>query len=132
MVVKKEGLQIECNYREACNHQYEIQTCSLLNEMKVNFLQVLKKYISPIKSVAFNKLQVAFGASDGSIQLLDVATLKWKILKGHTDSVNSIAFSLNGKYLASGCCDRTVKLWSVEFQKELATLTGHNACVTSI
>jgi WD40 repeat protein len=32
-------------------------------------------------------------------------------LKGHDDAVNSVAFSPNGKKLASGSGDGTVKLW---------------------
>jgi WD40 repeat protein len=32
-------------------------------------------------------------------------------LKGHDDHVLSVAFSPNGKTLASGRLDRTVKLW---------------------
>jgi WD40 repeat protein len=44
----------------------------------------------------------------------------------HSKSVNSVAFSPDGKYLASGSYDRTVKLWSVESQKEVITLKGHS------
>jgi WD40 repeat protein len=32
-------------------------------------------------------------------------------LKGHTNSVLSVAFSLDGKRLASGSDDHTVKVW---------------------
>ncbi len=37
----------------------------------------------------------------------------------------SVAFSPDGKYLASGSEDNRIKLWSVESQKEVATLEGH-------
>jgi WD40 repeat protein len=44
---------------------------------------------------------------------------------GHSKSVHSIAFSPDGKYLASGSGDNTVKLWSIESQKDVITLKGH-------
>ena len=33
---------------------------------------------------------------------------------GHTDSIWSVAFSHDGKYIASGSDNKTVKVWSVE------------------
>ncbi len=44
----------------------------------------------------------------------------------------SIAFSPDGKHLAFDSADYTVKLWSVESQKELTTLKGHSSYVTSV
>jgi WD40 repeat protein len=44
----------------------------------------------------------------------------------------SVTFSPDGKYLASGSWDNTVKLWSVESQKEVTTLQGHSESVLSI
>jgi WD40 repeat protein len=51
---------------------------------------------------------------------------------GHRSSVNSITFSPNGKYLASGSDDNTVKLWSMESQNEIITLQGHRGWVYSV
>ncbi len=53
-------------------------------------------------------------------------------LKNHSNWVKSVAFSPDGKYLASGSYDNTVKLWSVESQKEVVTLQGHSDWVTSV
>jgi WD40 repeat protein len=53
-------------------------------------------------------------------------------LQGHTEYVNSVAFSPDGKYLASGSNDNKVKLWSVELLNEVTTLQEHSSSIKSI
>ena len=47
-----------------------------------------------------------------------------KTFKGHKDQVTSVAFSSDGKRLASGSCDQTVKVWDVETCEIIKTLEG--------
>ena len=53
-------------------------------------------------------------------------------LEGHAGSVSSVAFSSDGKTLASGGIDNTVKLWDARSRQEVATLKGHPGDVTSV
>ena len=53
-------------------------------------------------------------------------------LRGHSNSVNSVAFNNSGTILASGSNDMTIKLWNVEDRYEIATLRGHSNSVNSV
>ena len=53
-------------------------------------------------------------------------------LTGHTDDVDSVAFSPDGKTFASGSSDYTIQLWNVATGDPLKTLTGHRNSVYSV
>jgi WD40 repeat protein/tetratricopeptide (TPR) repeat protein len=53
------------------------------------------------------------------------------LLRGYSDSVNSVNFSPNGEVLAAAGWDSSVKLWSRE-GKLIKTFNGHNAPVLSV
>jgi WD40 repeat protein len=55
-----------------------------------------------------------------------------KIQVGHSSHVMSIAFSPDGKTLASGSNDKTIKLWDVTTGAQLRTLEGHSNPVYSV
>ncbi|MCC2276014.1 trypsin-like peptidase domain-containing protein [Streptomyces sp. ET3-23] len=65
--------------------------------------------------------------------LEDAATLPLRRrMTGHTGEVLSVAFSPDGRTLATGSIDRTVRLWDVASGKPLATLKGHTGMVRSV
>jgi WD40 repeat protein len=55
-----------------------------------------------------------------------------RTLTGHTDRINAIALSANGKYLISGSDDKTLKVWDWQTGVEVRTLTGHTKSVNAI
>jgi WD40 repeat protein len=53
-------------------------------------------------------------------------------LEGHKDWVSSVAISPDGRWLASGSADKTVKLWEAATGRLLRSLEGHKDGVFSV
>lgn len=53
-------------------------------------------------------------------------------LEGHPGIIHAIAFSPDGKTIASGSGDRTIKFWDAQSGKLMNTLIGHTSKVTSV
>jgi len=67
------------------------------------------------------------------IKVFDAATgCKLMTLQGHKESVYTVAFSPDGKRIASGSYDEKIKLWDTQTGKELLTLSGHKGQVFSV
>jgi WD40 repeat protein len=72
-------------------------------------------------------------ADEASIKIWETTTGKEQaVLKGHTAEVLSVAFSRDGKLVASGDETGTIKLWDAVKDKELVTLKGHTGGVSSL
>ena len=79
----------------------------------------LEKHKHDVNSVAFlpnsNSSILASASTDGTVCLWDLSDLSQitciQTLEGHTEAVNTIAFSPDGKFLASGGNDDKVILW---------------------
>ena len=55
------------------------------------------------------------------------------VLKGHINSVTSVAFSPDGKKIVSGSYDQTIRVWDAETGKEIIQpLEGHSGYVNSV
>jgi WD40 repeat protein len=69
----------------------------------------------------------------GQALLFDVATgQQVGAIKGHGKGVTDVAFSRDGKLLASSGTDNTIKIWDVASRSEVRTLVGHIANVESM
>ena len=83
------------------------------------------KHGGSIESIEFSPVDASLVASAGDSQ--SIKLWNWQdntstTLTGHTDKINSVAFSPDGKLLASGSNDRVVKIWDVQRKQNITTL----------
>jgi len=108
-------------------------------------LRKLVAHSGVVRAVSFSPdgKTLASGSFDKTAKLWDVASgQEQATLRGHgeahvagsyrTPGINSLAFTADGKILATAGLDGTVKLWDVTARKELRTLRGHSNRVLSI
>ncbi len=93
--------------------------------------------------------QIAFQNGNGALGLQYLDECQWNLrgwehrhlwtrfnskqtFLGHTDNVNSVAFSADGKRIVSGSDDNTVKVWDAVKGQEVLTLKGHTSEVSSV
>ena len=72
-------------------------------------------------------------ASSIGIWIYDTSTYpEIALFTGHTDSVESVAFSPDRRMLANGSWDKTIHLWDAVTGRPKRTLTGHTVGVQSV
>ncbi|HJT65942.1 MAG TPA: caspase family protein, partial [Pyrinomonadaceae bacterium] len=69
----------------------------------------------------------------GQVKIWDLATgQEIGMLQGHGRAVDKVAFSRDGKLLATGGTDNTIKIWDLAAKRDLITLSGHTANIESL
>jgi WD40 repeat protein len=91
--------------------------------------------------VAASVRSLAFGNDNRTLAIgMDREISLWRVdsqrelhtLKGHQDRVNCLAFSADGRTLASGSKDLSVRLWDVNGGAQLRTLEGSSLQVLAV
>jgi len=89
--------------------------------------------IARAESLDAHTERVFSGGTSDNIDLWDVASGELlRTLTAHAIAVYSVAFSPDGRTLASGSGDKTIKLWGMASGELLRTLTGHINSVVSV
>jgi WD40 repeat protein len=90
-----------------------------------------------VQSTAFDSTstRLAVGTADGTVQVWDVASRPIKLEQtfvAHSSLVDGVAFSNDGRLLATAGEDTTATVWDLRTGKQLLTLTGPTRYLTSV
>lgn len=99
-----------------------------------NVLDFRYAYTSQVRSLAalYPHRLLAVGGPDG-LWLRDTdRRAPLKRLEGHEGTVQALAVSPDGSYLASGGWDQTIRLWSVPGGEPAGILAGHESAVQAL
>ncbi|KAI0976336.1 vegetative incompatibility protein HET-E-1 [Xylaria arbuscula] len=90
-----------------------------------NLLRMLKGFSDPVNSVAFLPGGKVLVSGSGEIRLWTVETGKLLQTFNCQAQVNSVAFSSDGRLIASGLQNKKVQLWAANTGDLLQTFEGH-------
>ncbi len=76
--------------------------------------------------------QIAVGRSDGRVSLVPLGGEGERVLEGHLGAVWSVAFDGDGRHLASGGDDGTLRLWDATTGRLVLSLLAHEEQVTGV
>ncbi|MBY0526209.1 MAG: sigma-70 family RNA polymerase sigma factor [Gemmataceae bacterium] len=111
------------SYRDVLLRQWDVATGKALRHFKTE--------INPCSlALSADNRTLAVGGLQGEIQLFDVAEGKeLRSWKERQASIDGLAFSPNGKYLASGGCflngDNKIRVWDAATGKLVRHIVGH-------
>lgn len=120
---------------------WDTATGQLIKEFTGNVTKVGKVVLSPdgkvalIASLATHHLRnlngkVFLTTRNGNIHLRDLTNGRQiRVFKGHSDRIDTLDFSPDGKYALSGSRDRSIRLWEIATGKMIQNFRGHKGAL---
>lgn len=93
---------------------------------------ILKEHFSNITSICSNSKRIVSSSIDNMIIIWDSFGKVLLKLEGHSDSVNSVAYSIDEKNIVSGSSDKTLIIWDALTGKIISKLNGHIGIIKSV
>jgi WD40 repeat protein len=113
------------------HEQASISLSKLLGEQSQSVLDD-QPDLALLLSIEANDASKTFEARSSLLTALTRISNLTAVFRGHEGSVTAVAFSPDGRMLASGSDDTKLMLWDITARKQIDTLPGHENPVTSV
>ena len=114
-------------FRDGIVRLWDVNTGRTLNTLKGDKFSIYSIAFSPVGKIIAS-------TSSEAVRIWDANTgqILRTLIGGHTDEIESVVFSPDGKTITSASGDGTVRLWDVDTGHTLRTLTGHMDGINSV
>lgn len=139
--VKSVEFSPDGNYIVTGSNDGTIKMWDVKTGKEISSMEVVGSYYINSVSVSPDGKYIAVGIESSTIYIKDKKyliklfnILTGKVINtfiGHTNKINTLCFSPDGKYIVSGSDDQTTKLWILETGKEIRTF-NHTSGVTAV
>jgi WD40 repeat protein len=115
----------------------KIWLLGLTDDRSIDNIATLKAHHLAVNGVAFNPIEgeVAFASvsSDRRVILWGMASkTPLSIFAGHTQAIKTLAFSPDGKLLATAGDDGLILIWDIDCRKLVQTLSAHRWTISAL
>ncbi|KAG2742650.1 WD40 repeat-like protein [Suillus brevipes Sb2] len=137
----RDGRRVSSGSLDGTARQWEVESGETMPEPIENILASIETGHNYVFTVVYSPdtTLIATGGDDGrddyecSIKIWDAKTGKLvATLKGHTGTVECLAWTKDGKSLISGSSDSSIRTWNTTNWKQTAVLDEHNRAVRAI
>ena len=118
------ALHLENKTLTAGDKEGRIHVWNLQTGQRISMEETGSKDVSNLPLFQLKQKKPTCTLKQFDIQLTSPLTGKLVTLAGHTAAINTIILSDDNKYLFSGSDDRTVRIWDLSTEKELARLVA--------
>jgi len=120
------GFWLRARYEQK---QTELSEADSLGRYSLSLLNQGKDLDASIAAIQAAKILQKYKADDPDVMSALITNIyegrERNRLEDHDAGISSVSFNPDGKTLASGSRDETIKLWDVQTGKEITTLRGH-------
>jgi WD40 repeat protein len=132
----RDGRRVMSGYRDGRAIEWDVESGKIVRVIETGIKEVNAVIFSPDSTMFATGGGRIYPKKEEKVEFLKIWDAKTgelvTNLKGHTERVSCLAWTLDGKTLISGSNDFSIRMWNTTTSQQITVLTGHTNAVHGI